>query len=275
MNVQFPLVPKNPETMNMIHEILSAPVDNPIVEMNDQTARDMEIISQSMADIATRWRGRMDCRLPGMPINKKDYWGIFANDGKGNHQLLPAVKDFIKNTLGCGKVAIDLGCGDSPAAAFLLQRGWRVIAVDNSPSALNVFREMHEREIASGQLTIVEADATEFNPEEPVDLVIAADIFQYIDPAQFLKTLAKVHDLFLKDKGILIGSLFRSPPLPATELHIIQMNVLKEMGGWFLPDRRMARPILKNAGYEIKSCTYRQERVGQPICIQFIAEKKL
>jgi hypothetical protein len=56
------------------------------------------------------------------------------------------------------------------------------------------------------------------------------------------------------------------------------MNLLKEMGAWFLPDRRMVRPLLTQAGYEIKTCKYRMDepklKLNEQMCIQFIAEKK-
>ena len=56
------------------------------------------------------------------------------------------------------------------------------------------------------------------------------------------------------------------------------MNLLKDMGAWFLPDRRMVRPLLTQAGYEIKTCKYRMDdpkiKVTEQMCIQFIAQKK-
>lgn len=270
--MSFRLVPKTPETMAIILRIVAAPADQPIVEMNDETARNMGIIWRSIDVIATRWRGRSECRIPGQPMDRREMWGVFASDCKGEHQILPALVDFIGTGRGEGKVAIDLGCGESAAAALLLQRGWTVIAIDNSRPALEVFREMHSAEIASGQLRVIEADATEFTPSAPVDLVVAADVLPYLDPAQFRTTWTRVHDLFLKQKGIFVGSLFREATHPAD---LVNTNIMKEMGAWLLPDRRMVRPLLTAAGYEIRSCTFRKDPgIKEPFCMQFVAEKK-
>lgn len=277
MSGQFSIVPKNPQTMATLQEILSAPADQPIVEMTEETARNMDVIRRSLADLGTRWRGRMDCRIPTMPAKRVEYWGAVANTFLGNHLLLPLLKDFIGDASGEGKVAIDLGCGESSATTLLLSKGWKVIAVDSSEFAMGVLFAQHPNEFESDQLTTVEAEATEYSPEEPVDLVVASDLFPYIDPAQFLPTLKRVHDVFLKKGGTLIGSLFRTPTLPLDTHELRLINGMKEAGAWFLPDRRMVRPLLTDAGYEVKACKYLKEGFegeDRATRIQFHAEKK-
>lgn len=116
-----------------------------------------------------------------------------------------------------------------------------------------------------------QADICEFLPEEPADLVIAADILPYIDPRKFRATWKKIHDVCVKENGIFIGNLFRAAPTP-NELRMV--NMMKEMGAWVLPDRRMVRPLLADAGFAIEKCTYRQDLPGpNQICIQFKAKK--
>ena len=278
MSGQISIVPKNPQTMATMQAILSAPADQPIVEMNDETARDMDVIRRSLADLGTRWRGRMDCRIPTMPSDRKEYWGVVANTWKGQHLLLPVLKDFLDLPRSGPKVVIDLGCGESAATTLLLSKGWKVIAVDSSYSANAVLFSQHPFEFESDQLSTVEADATEYAPEEPVDLVVASDLFPYIDPAQFLTTWKRVHDVFLKKGGTLIGSLFRTPTLPLDTHELRLINGMKEAGAWFLPDRRMVRPLLTDAGYEVKACKYLKEDFegeDRATRIQFVAEKKV
>ena len=85
------------------------------------------------------------------------------------------------------------------------------------------------------------------------------------------KHLGSNFDDFLKEQGILVGTLFRAAPNPKL---VPIMNSLKEMGAWFLPDRRMVRPLLASAGYNIKKCVYRNDMPGEEsLCMQFIAEK--
>lgn len=269
MNIHF--VPNNPEAISLFRQIVLEPNDEkPIVEMNDETARDMNIIWASIDALAVRWRGEKDSRVPGMPSNRKEFWGAFAQGHEP--QILPVAQEFIDSTSGQGKLAIDLGCGKGGATNYLLQKGWRVIAVDYSRSALKALELQNSKEVKSGQLRIIEAEVAAFVPSEPADLVIAADVLPYINPSKFHATWTKIHDTFIKDNGFFVGSLFRDTT-KSEEVPV--MNMLKEMGAWFLHDRRMVRPLLTQAGYEIKKCIYRiDDPTSESTCIQFIAEKK-
>ncbi len=48
--------------------------------MNDETARDMTIIAQSIGATAAGWRGNGEIRFPGEPMDRKQNWGVFAGD---------------------------------------------------------------------------------------------------------------------------------------------------------------------------------------------------
>lgn len=266
-----------PETLQAkiaFAQMLQAPMDEPIVEMNEETARDINVIWNSIQAATDLWHGNQNIRIPGELIDRKEFWGDFAK----NHEPkeLPVLEKFMKEISGEGKIAIDLGCGNSPAVKFLLERKWHVIAVDYSQPALDVLKAKNKAAIESGRLKIIEEDVSTYIPLEPVDLVVAADIFSYIDPARFRDTWTKVHNVFLKENGFLIGTFFRS--ICKTPRQMQEMNFLKEMGAWFLPDRRMVRPLLEQAGYEIKTCQYRMDdpdmEQREQMCIQFVAEKK-
>ena len=258
--------------MQEFNNMLQAPnLDIPIVEMNENTAKDIKVIWASVEALAAGWRGNSNIFFPGMPSNRKEFWGAYHKINP-NAELLPVAKEFIESTTGQGKTAIDLGCGHSPATKQLLERGWHVIAVDFSKTTLDILASQHKDKIASGQLELIEADVANYAPAAPVDLVIAADSLPYVDPGKFKATWSKIHDVFLKENGFLVGSLFRAHTQP-TDLPI--MNLWKEFGAWFLPDRRMVKPLLIHSGYEIKTCKYRIDNPNdEPACIQFIAEKK-
>lgn len=245
-------------------------IDKPIVEMNDQTSRDIEIIWKSIAALASSWRGALDLIMPAQPIDRKEFWGKMAADYPHPPEDLVVAFEFIKKANGAGRFAIDLGCGNSPATKQLLENGWRVLAVDYSCQALDVLKAQCQKAVVSGQLTVIQADINTFLPPEPADLVIAANIFPYIDPLKFQATWEKIHDTCVKDNGFLIGSLFRviSSDVPS-------MNVMKEWGAWFLPDRRMVRALLMHSGYEIHKCVFEPSLPGkEPMCIDFIAKKR-
>lgn len=69
--------------------------------------------------------------------------------------------------------ALDLGCGEGGDALWLARTGWRVTAVDISPSAL----ALGEATAVSGGLAerirFVQADLAQWQPEETFDLVTA------------------------------------------------------------------------------------------------------
>lgn len=264
------------ETMQAFLEMQNRPWESPIVEMNDQTARDIEIIWASIQASAASWRGEKEMHIPGQPTSRKEFWEKQFKEA--DSKLLPVAKQFLDRSEGVGKLAIDLGCGNSPAVGLLLKRGWKVIAVDISQAALNMLKEKFQDEITSGQLTLVEEDATVYEPSEPADLVIAADVLPYINPAKFKDLWIKIHNNFVKDNGTFIGSLFRfveSPPSSRCPMSNLQMsNIMKEMGSWLLADRRMARPLLETTGYKIEECVYLpKSTIPEPISIQFVAKK--
>ncbi|MEM7327021.1 MAG: class I SAM-dependent methyltransferase [Actinomycetota bacterium] len=75
--------------------------------------------------------------------------------------------------------AIDLACGEGRNAVWLAANGWEVTAVDFSTVAL----EKALRLATDHDITInrVEADATRWAPDQPVDLVVIAYL-QITDP---------------------------------------------------------------------------------------------
>lgn len=269
MNSSSPRIyPSDPVAMDAFRRMALAPDDEkPIVEMNDETARNINIIWDSINARAAKWRGGNDIHFPDMPMDRKAFWGAF--NAEHTPAPLPVADEFIRASSGAGKVAIDLGCGNSPATVLLLEKGWNVIAVDNSRASLNLLARKHRGALETGQLTIIESDVTEFTPSEPVDLVVAADILPYINPIHFRSTWTKIHQ-FIKQEGFFIGNLFRSISDP-----LVMMNTMREMGAWFLPDRRMVRPLLTHMGYDIQTCRFRIDDPGmEAMCIQFIAKKK-
>lgn len=68
--------------------------------------------------------------------------------------------------------AIDLAAGEGRNAVWLASRGWNVTAVDFSPVGL----EKAARRAADNGVSVhfVEADATTYQPEAPVDLVVVS-----------------------------------------------------------------------------------------------------
>lgn len=260
--------PKTIETYIAFSMMVKTPIAAPVKEMDEETARNIDMIHASIEALADDWRGERNVYIPDMPTERRDFWGVFAQ--APNLELLPITKDFIRDSNGEGKTAIDLGCGSGVHTKELLKKGWKVIAVDSSMTALRILISQNRNEFSDGRLQVIESDMTSFTPEESVDLVIAADSLPYINPKKFKATWEKIHS-YIKEGGYFFGSLFRLVYKPA---QVPSINLMKEMGAWFLPDRRMVRPLLTSAGYAIQKCNFRAtENQGVPVCIQFEAQK--
>lgn len=76
------------------------------------------------------------------------------------------------------RTIVDLGCGPGHLTRYLRQR-WpraRIVGVDSSPEMIARARERDEENVE-----YLVATATQWRPDEPVDLVISNAMFQWID----------------------------------------------------------------------------------------------
>jgi SAM-dependent methyltransferase len=85
--------------------------------------------------------------------------------GRVNVQFADVVKD-----LKPGR-ALDLGCGEGGDAVWLAERGWDVVAVDISDTALHRAREAAETRGVTDRIEFVQVDLSEGFPEGTFDLV--------------------------------------------------------------------------------------------------------
>lgn len=70
--------------------------------------------------------------------------------------------------------AIDLGAGEGRNAVWLARLGWQVTAVDFSEAGLDKGRRLAADHDVAGAIDFVRADATTWEPTEPVDLVVVS-----------------------------------------------------------------------------------------------------
>ncbi len=68
--------------------------------------------------------------------------------------------------------AIDLGAGEGRNAVWLASKGWTVAAVDFSDVGLDKGRRLAVDHGVGEMIDFIEADATTWQPTEPVDLVV-------------------------------------------------------------------------------------------------------
>lgn len=77
--------------------------------------------------------------------------------------------------------AIDVACGDGRHARWLAAHGWQVRALDFSEVAIEQARTKDSDEGRSGSVDWVVGDATSWQPEEKVDLVVIGFLHLELD----------------------------------------------------------------------------------------------
>jgi trans-aconitate 2-methyltransferase len=75
------------------------------------------------------------------------------------------------------ETVLDAGCGSGKVTLMLLERLPRghVVAVDRAPSMVE-----HAREALNGRATVLQADLTELQLDEPVDAIFSSAVFHWI-----------------------------------------------------------------------------------------------
>ncbi len=110
-----------------------------------------------MTDVEAFWEELYLSRAGGANI-----WS-----GKVNAQLAAAVEELTPGR------ALDLGCGEGGDSVHLARLGWRVTAVDVSPTALSRAREMADSAGVSSLVTTERHDLASSFPSGSFDLVVA------------------------------------------------------------------------------------------------------
>jgi trans-aconitate 2-methyltransferase len=86
------------------------------------------------------------------------------------------------------EAVLDAGCGSGKVTLMLLERLPRghVVAVDQAPSMVE-----HAREALNGRATVLQADLTELQLDEPVDAIFSSAVFHWI--ADHDRLFARLH----------------------------------------------------------------------------------
>jgi SAM-dependent methyltransferase len=127
--------------------------------------------------------------------------------------------------------ALDIGAGAGRDTAYLLDNGWRVTALDSSPSAAEALRRLTQTNLR----VVVEA-AEEFVPAD-YDLVNAQFSLPFIPPEQFDATVRRLRDS-VRERGVMAATFFGEHDawnVPERNLSFsTQAGVKKMFSGWDL-----------------------------------------
>jgi SAM-dependent methyltransferase len=128
--------------------------------------------------------------------------------------------------------ALDMGAGAGRDTAYLLSQGWRVTAVDASPSAAAALRRLP----AGRNVHVVLSAAEDFDPST-YDLVNAQFSLPFIPPARFTATVQRLRDS-VRQGGLMAATFFGAHDewnVPGTDLTFsTRAEIERVFGGWEL-----------------------------------------
>ncbi len=176
----------------------------------------------------------------------------------------PPLLDKFFSSKQSGKVAIDVGCGNGKASLHLLERGWKVVALDVNGRALEKVKEqailLDKESLASERFIAIQANLEEYTFPIKANLIVANDIFPYCNPAKMRQIWEKIHDA-LENDGHLIGSFF-----DVNNANITWAEC------WFVKNKEFVETFLDETLYKREICQYRVKEGGSSV-IEFYAKK--
>ena len=229
-----PLSPQ--ETLQRLYKIY---LDNPdyFAHMNTPTEEALLQIEKQQWSSESEAKEAIKSSLPEFK-NRNEMWGFYASN-LTHCALSPLIPIAINQFTAAGKsngLAVDIGCGNSAAIFYLLERGWTVIGVEKYQSALDVLRtevnKVNAKWLQTGQLCLVCQEMEAYQFPKNVRLIVATSAFSYCDPSKFRNLWYKMEHA-LESGGRLIGNFFQ----PCSTLVLektLEDSMCKALGVWFI-----------------------------------------
>ena len=168
-----------------------------------------------------------------------------------------------------GRLAIDLGGGNSSLALYLLKRNWKVIVVDPSDEALNQLqlrvRNGGLTALAKSRLFLVQKKMEDFSFPSNVTFINAQSSLPYCDAGKVMNVWNNIYDS-LEPGGVIAGDFFNNcsdshlepasdffyaaaldDNSPSSRKEIISRL---QLGTW-MASPSIAHSMLKNSAYNI------------------------
>jgi len=100
------------------------------------------------------------------------------------------------------ETALDIGAGSLRNTKFLLEKGFRVTAIDTDPALAK-----YAKEVEGDLLTTSVCDVANFNFSSTYDIILAVNTLSFLAPPDFYTVLEKIKNN-LSDEGVLCVTLF-------------------------------------------------------------------
>lgn len=206
--------------------------------------------------------------------NRNELWSNFQanNMATGEPPLLvkKAITYLRTHDIQRG-VAVVLGCGINTTTFDLLERGWKVYAVDNSDFVIKALAEkvssMGKSWLEDGQLVLVNQSIEEFEYPEKVHLVAATDALPYCDPKKINAVFLKVKGALLP-QGVFVGSLFPYNDNPLAD------NMLRVMFGAWMTTKNVVEAVMRSVDFPSWSVTAGNSPGGMAKQIHIFAQAR-
>jgi SAM-dependent methyltransferase len=185
---------------------------------------------------------------------------VFAHDPQ---RVFPAVENFFNREVS-KKLAYDLGCGTGATTLYLLNLGWRVIAVDFNQTALDQLVEKADKIwLEPKQLVTHVANIEEFEFTEKAHLIVVNDVFPYCNPK-------KMSQLW----NHIFANLEPGGHIAATFFERGDNFVWASYGAWFVDHQAFVEGLVKSSKYTVEMCRYRPKNYKSSV-IEFIGKKSV
>jgi len=139
-------------------------------------------------------------------ISWKDYY-ITVKDRPPRETLLTALSFFEKESRNSDKLfAIDVGCGSGTDTGELLNKGWKVLAIDKEEIAIELLQNKFNDYFNSGRL-ITKAESFENLNLQTTDFINASYCLPFCHPEHFKNLWDKINKA-IKLNGRFAGNFF-------------------------------------------------------------------
>jgi SAM-dependent methyltransferase len=166
---------------------------------------------------------------PGKPYGS-DWEGYYA--ARSERPVRPLLVEAVDLFARPGR-AVDLGAGGGVDTRFLLERGWRVTAIDNDADAVRRLTDLAAD--ADGRLVVRHGDLADDLGLEPVELIHAGFSLPFCPPDRFPALWRQVEDA-VGPGGVLVAQLFGDRDSWAGEYDDLTFHTAEEvdrlLGDW-------------------------------------------
>ena len=170
----------------------------------------------------------------------------YTSDFSFVHQYGESVTELIDADIN--SMLLDLGCGNGALTKTLQDKGYIVKGIDASKELLDIARKNYPG------IEFIQADATNFSLQEPVDIVFSNAVFHWIDKELQQSMLKCVHNA-LKENGQFV---FEFGGHGNNQLiHSALAKVFSEHGyiykmPFYFPTISEYTSLLENTGFRVK-----------------------